>query len=339
MTKLNKEQKEAIVHGKGPLLIIAGAGTGKTTVITERIKYLLLEKKIDPSEVLALTFTEKASYEMQERLDILLPYGYSDLWINTFHSFCDRILRNEVHNMGLDPNYRLITESESVLLLRQNIFDLSLKIFRPLGNPTKFLEALLIHFSRLKDEDIAPEQYKKWAENQKRKKEKRDEEKIIAEQYLELASAYKKFEDLKIKQSFFDFSDLISNTLLLFRKRRDILKNYQKQFKFILVDEFQDTNYAQNELAILLAGDDKNITVVADDDQSIYRFRGAAVSNVLQFKKNFPKAKIITLTENFRSTQTILDASYLLIQNNNPNRLEIVEKIDKKLTAFVLAFT
>jgi len=331
LDNLTQEQLNAVKHGSGPLLIIAGAGTGKTTVITERIKYLLLEKKIDPSEVLALTFTEKASYEMQERLDILLPYGYSDLWINTFHSFCDRILRNEVHNMGLDPNYRLITESESVLLLRQNIFDLSLKIFRPLGNPTKFLEALLIHFSRLKDEDIAPEQYKKWAENQKRKKEKRDEEKIIAEQYLELASAYKKFEDLKIKQSFFDFSDLISNTLLLFRKRRDILKNYQKQFKFILVDEFQDTNYAQNELAILLAGDDKNITVVADDDQSIYRFRGAAVSNVLQFKKNFPKAKIITLTENFRSTQTILDASYLLIQNNNPNRLEIVEKIDKKL--------
>src|SRR3989344_4558977 len=331
LDNLTQEQLNAVKHGSGPLLIIAGAGTGKTTVITERIKYLLLEKKIDPSEVLALTFTEKASYEMQERLDILLPYGYSDLWINTFHSFCDRILRNEAHNMGLDPNYRLITESESVLLLRQNIFDLDLKIFRPLGNPTKFLEALLIHFSRLKDEDIAPEQYKKWAENQKRKKEKRDEEKIIAEQYLELASAYKKFEDLKIKQSFFDFTDLISNTLLLFRKRRDILKNYQKQFKFILVDEFQDTNYAQNELAILLAGDDKNITVVADDDQSIYRFRGAAVSNVLQFKKSFPKAKVVTLNNNYRSTQPILDAAYALIQHNNPNRLEVVEGIDKKL--------
>jgi DNA helicase-2/ATP-dependent DNA helicase PcrA len=178
----------------------------------------------------------------------------------------------------------------------------------------------------LKDEDISPNEYINWASKLKSADEKK--------QYLELSNAYKIYESLKVKASVMDFSDLISNTLLLFRTRKNILNKYQKQFKFILVDEFQDTNYAQNDLAILLAGRrDKNINVVADDDQSIYRFRGAAVSNVLQFKKNFPKAEIVTLTKNYRSTQTILDAAYELIQHNNPNRLEIVEHINKKLVS------
>jgi len=320
---LNKEQLAAVSHNKGPLLIIAGAGTGKTTVITERIKHLILKKNVQPSQILALTFTDKAAAEMEERVDIAMPYGYTQMWISTFHAFCDRILRNDAHAIGLDPSYKLISESESVLLLQKNIFNLELKNFRPLGNPTKFLDALLTHFSRLKDEDISPTEYIKWAKNNESKEE--------TQQYLELANSYKKYEELKVKESVMDFSDLISNTLLLFRKRRNILKKYQNQFKFVLVDEFQDTNYAQNELAIALAGDDKNITVVADDDQSIYRFRGAAVSNVLQFKKNFPDAKIVTLNNNYRSTPPILDAAYQLIQHNNPNRLEIVEGIDKKL--------
>ncbi len=331
---LNKEQKKAVRHENGPLLIIAGAGTGKTTVVTERIKYLIVEKNIAPSSILALTFTEKAAYEMQERVDILLPYGYTNLWINTFHSFCERLLRDDAHAIGLDPNYKLISEAESALLMRQNIFNLGLKLFRPLGNPTKFLDGLLTHFSRLKDEDITPNDYIHWVKSQSnRERTPVNSEPGELEQYAELATAYKAYEDLKIKNSMMDFSDLISNTLLLFRTRRNILKRYQKQFKFILVDEFQDTNYAQNELAILLAGDDRNITVVADDDQSIYRFRGAAVSNVLQFKKNFTDAKIVTLTDNFRSTQVILDAAYRMIQNNNPNRLEVVEGINKKLSA------
>ena len=320
---LNKEQLQAVQHEKGPLLIIAGAGTGKTTVITERIKHLIVDKNYNPGSILALTFTDKAAYEMQERADILLPYGYTNLWIHTFHSFCDKILRDEAHTIGLDPSYKLISESEAVLLMRKNIFNLGLKTFRPLSNPTKFLDALLTHFSRLKDEDISPQEYMEWAEKQKNLEEKQE--------YRELADSCKRYEDLKIKESLMDFSDLISNTLLLLRKRPIVLKKYQGQFKFILVDEFQDTNFAQNELAIILAGESKNITVVADDDQSIYRFRGAAVSNVLQFKKSFPSAKIVTLNDNYRSTQTILNASYQLIQNNNPNRLEVVEKINKKL--------
>src|ERR1035437_8576619 len=264
--KLDENQLKAIKHGDGPLLIIAGAGTGKTTVVTQRIKHLVLKRKIPASQILALTFTEKAAFEMQERVDVLLPYGYVNLWINTFHSFCDRVLRDEAHSIGLDPNYKLISESESILFLRQNIFDLNLKIFKPLGNPTKFLDALLVHFSRLKDEDITPIEYINFASKLKSADEKK--------QYLELANAYKTYESLKVKASLMDFSDLISNTLLLFRTRKNILKKYQNQFKFVLVDEFQDTNYAQNELAILLAGENKNINVVADDDQSIYRFRG-----------------------------------------------------------------
>ncbi|MBF8249706.1 MAG: hypothetical protein HW400_307 [Candidatus Levybacteria bacterium] len=336
---LNPQQITAIGHLAGPLLIIAGAGTGKTTVITERIKYLILEKKILPTQILALTFTDKAAREMEERVDIAMPYGYTQMWISTFHAFCDRILRNDAHAIGLDPGYKLISEAESILLLRQNIFNLDLNLFRPLGNPTKFLDALLTHFSRLKDEDVSPKEYLLWVQNPTFAKASADKQKSADEfkQYLELANSYQKYEELKIKEGVMDFSDLISNTLLLFRTRKNILKKYQQQFKFILVDEFQDTNYAQNELAILLAGDDKNITVVADDDQSIYRFRGAAVSNVLQFKKSFPKAKVVTLNNNYRSTQPILDAAYRLIQHNNPNRLEVVEGIDKKLRSHSLA--
>jgi DNA helicase-2/ATP-dependent DNA helicase PcrA len=322
---LDENQIKAIKHEKGPLLIIAGAGTGKTTVITEKIKHLIIERKESPSKILALTFTEKAAYEMQERIDILMPFGYTNMWIHTFHSFCDKILRDEAYTIGLDPNYKLISQSESILLLRHHLFDLGLSIFKPLGNPTKFLDAILTHFSRLKDEDISPDEYLHFAQKLKKGDEKA--------QYFELATAYKAYENLKIKASLMDFGDLISNTLLVFRNRPNILKKYQEQFKYILVDEFQDTNFAQNELAIALAGQEKNITVVADDDQSIYRFRGAAISNVLQFRKNYKDAKIIVLTKNYRSTQTILDASYNLIQNNNPNRLEVAEHINKKLKA------
>ncbi|PIZ98091.1 MAG: hypothetical protein COX78_03850, partial [Candidatus Levybacteria bacterium CG_4_10_14_0_2_um_filter_35_8] len=311
----------------------------KTTVISERVSYLILEKKINPSEILALTFTEKAALEMEERIDKKMPYGYTQMWISTFHSFCDRILRQEAIHVGLNPNYKLLTEAECILLIRTNLFKFDLNYFRPLGNPNKFLSGLIQHFSRLKDEDISPNEYLRWAQGQKatlrlrsgieNKNQKDDKDEI--EKNIELANAYEAYEELKTKEGVMDFSDLISNTLSLFRARKNILKNYQNQFKYILVDEFQDTNYVQNQLAQLLAGEKKNITVVGDDDQSIYRFRGSSISNIIQFKKHYPKAKIITLTQNYRSTKEILDRSYDLIQNNNPDRLEIKEKIDKKL--------
>src|SRR5438067_8221577 len=166
-TILNPEQKTAIIHGDGPLLIIAGAGTGKTTVVTERIKHLILEKKVNPANILALTFTEKAAAEMEERIDIAMPYGYTQMWIATFHAFCDRILRNDAIHIGLNPGYKLVTEAESVMFLKQNLFKLDLKYFRPLGNPYKFIQGMLQHFSRLKDEDVSPEQYMSFAQKEK----------------------------------------------------------------------------------------------------------------------------------------------------------------------------
>lgn len=334
--KLNGEQIAAIEHGDGPLLIIAGAGTGKTTVVTERINWLIQKGHAKPSEILALTFTEKAAKEMEERVDKALPYGYTQLWISTFHSFGDRVLRQEAIHIGLDPGYRLMSEAQSVMFFRKHVFSFSLEYFRPLGNPNKFIGAILEHFSRLKDEDIAPVQYLEWAANYELRitnQEEKEEGQIEGKKYLELANTYKKYEELKTKEGVADFGDLISNTLRLFRKRPNILKNYQEQFKYILIDEFQDTNFAQNELAVLLAGKRKNITVVGDDDQAIYRWRGAAISNIIQFRKRFPGADVVVLTKNYRSTGNILDASYKLIVNNNPDRLEVKEGINKQLTS------
>lgn len=334
---LNTEQKKAVYHGEGPLLIIAGAGTGKTTVITERIKHLILEKNVAPHEILALTFTEKASSEMEERIDRIMPYGYSQLWISTFHSFCDRLLRDEAVHVGINPNYKLMTESDSVLFLKKHLFSLDLNYFRPLGNPNKFVEAMLQHFARLQDEDISPSEYLNWATSSVKstsdKKNHTDEEREEAEKNYELANAYTVYTDMKLKEGMLDFSDLIAQTLSLLRKRKQILKKYQDQFRYILIDEFQDTNFAQNTLALLLAGKRQNITVVADDDQAIYRWRGAALSNVIQFRTNYPNTTIASLTKNYRSSQEILDRAYQMIQHNNPNRLESLEQISKKLTS------
>jgi len=343
---LNKEQEKSVKHGKGPLLVIAGAGTGKTRVITERIKYLILEKGIKPSEILALTFTEKAAQEMEERVDRALPMGYIETWISTFHSFCERVLREEAIYIGLDPGYRIISEAESYYLVKRNLSKFKLKYFKPLGNPTKFISGMLTHFSRLKDEDVSPQSYKNFVENPRtrtpkesklplgqvssvRGKQKYEKEEL--EKLEELTHAYQVYEELKVKNSVMDYADLIANTLKLFRKRPSVLEKYQDKFKYILVDEFQDTNYAQNELVLLLAADDQNITVVADDDQSIYRWRGASVYNVLDFKKHYPKAKTITLTKNYRSGKNILDNAYRLIRFNDPDRLEVRIGVDKKL--------
>lgn len=331
--RLNEKQREAVEHKEGPLLIIAGAGTGKTTVITERIKHLILGQDVIPSHILALTFTEKAAREMEERVDVILPYGYTELWISTFHAFCDRILRNEAIHIGLTPSYKLATEAESILFLRKHLFFLDLDYFRPLGNPTKFLTAILQHFNRLRDEDVTPQQYLAFARKLNARRYTLDDEKEEVKKTLELARAFTTYQDLKAKEGIFDFADLIASTLTLFRTRKNILKNYQEQFPYVLVDEFQDTNFAQNELAILLAGAKQNITVVGDDDQAIYRWRGAAIANIIQFKKHFPHAKVVTLTKNYRSTEEILARSYALIQHNNPDRLEVKEHIDKKLTS------
>ena len=332
---LNSEQKKAVEHTSGPILVVAGAGTGKTRVITERIKWLIENnKKARPSEILALTFTEKAAGEMLDRVDMAMPLGYEEPWLSTFHSFADRILRDEGLEIGLDPSYKILTPPQAWLFVRQNLFKFDLKHYRPLGNPTKFISAMLTLFSRAQDEDVAPADFVRWAESKKQKaKSKNTAEKENAEKYLELAHAYQTYQNLKIENSFLDFGDLISWTLKLFRQRPSVLKKYQEQFNYILVDEFQDTNYAQYQLIKLLAPSQNNpeLMVCGDDDQAIYRFRGAAVSNILQFKEEYPQSETIVLTKNYRSGQKILDAAYKLIQHNNPDRLEERLGIEKRL--------
>lgn len=333
--KLNKKQLQAIKHTKGPLLIIAGAGTGKTTVITERIKNLIQNGFAKPEEILALTFTEKAATEMEVRVDEAMPLSYGDVWITTFHSFCDSVLRESGLHIGLPTNFKLMTKEKSVDLFKRNLFNFSLNYFRPLGNPNKFIYSLLTHFSRLQDELITAEEYQSWVKSKYKgqNKEKSNDEKLEQQKWEELAVVYKEYDDLKLIHSKFDFGDLVIKTVELFKKRPNILRKYQEKFKYILVDEFQDTNYGQNILVNLLAQKSKNINVVGDDNQSIYRFRGASVSNILSFKEEYPKAKIITLNQNYRSTQNILDGAYKLIKHNDPDTLEVKMGISKKLTS------
>jgi DNA helicase-2/ATP-dependent DNA helicase PcrA len=323
--KLNSEQQKAITFGNGPLLIIAGAGTGKTMVITQRIAHLILDKDIKTDAILALTFTEKAAEEMEERVDKLLPYGYVDLWISTFHSFCQKVLEQNAIDIGLPNNFKLLDETAQWLLVRNNLNKFNLDYYKPLGNPTKFIQALIKHFSRAKDEEVYPEQYLEYAEKLKQNADSTMSDSLLSEESLrikEIADAYHVYQQLLLDNNSLDFGDLINYTLKLFRTRPKILDQYQRQFEYILLDEFQDTNYAQYDLIKLLAGQKKNLTVVGDDDQSIYKFRGASVSNILQFKEDFPESQEIVLTTNYRSKQNILDLAYNFIQLNNPNRLE-----------------
>lgn len=329
---LNEKQKEAVEFNKGDLLIIAGAGTGKTSVITERIIHIINSGWAKPSEILALTFTEKAAQEMQTRIDERMEYGYDEPYISTFHSFCDHILREDGYNIGLDGSYSLMSTAQSYIFLRRYLYDMPFKTLLPKGNPTKFLNDFLKHVGRLQDEDVSPEEYIKYAESLPKGTPAEKEEYVKTN---ELAQAYKKYSELKIEKSRVDFGDLILLSIKLFREKKNVLEKYRKKFKYILVDEFQDTNYTQNVLVNILKGekDGPLLTVVGDDDQAIYKFRGAAISNILQFKEKYPEAHEVVLTENYRSKQEILDAAHTLIRHNDPYRLEVTEKIDKRLIA------
>jgi len=331
---LNKEQIEAVTHREGPLLIIAGAGTGKTAVITRRISWLFLEGLAKTDEILALTFTDKAAKEMQERVDVLLPYGYTDIWISTFHAFGDRILRENALVAGLNPDFKVLTQSESAVFFREHLFEFDISYFRPLSDPTRFIEELISFFSRCKDEDISAKEYFNFAQGFSLKAKASPDDAAMQEEatiQMEVALAYAKYQGLLAKEGLLDFGNQFYLTLQLLREHPLILKNYQKQFKYILIDEFQDTNFAQYQLARLLSQDKHNITVTGDDDQCIYRFRGAAYSNLLSFTEDFPDFKKINIVRNYRSTQQILDSAYRLIQNNNPERFEIKANIDKRL--------
>ncbi len=357
LSTLNLAQKQAVEHTDGPLLIVAGAGTGKTTVLINRLAYLIQEKEIKPEQILITTFTEKGAGELEERADKLLPYGYVNLWINTFHSFGERILRDHALDIGLSPAFKILTQTEQWILIKKNLSAFNLDYYRPLGDPTKFIHELIKHFSRLKDENISPEKYLEFSKsfkantniipsstNTSPKKtsktkskiatepdEKNEAEELDLSRLTELAEAYQTYNQILLDQGLLDFGDLIRYTIKLFKERPNILQQYRTQFKYTMVDEFQDTNTAQYELIKMLAAPHNNLVAVGDDDQSIYRFRGASLSNIMQFKDDFPTAKEIVLTENYRSTQNILDTAYTFINHNNPNRLETKLKIDKQL--------
>lgn len=330
---LNKAQQDAVEYTAGPLLIVAGAGTGKTTVITEKIAYLIEKNLARPEEIVALTFTEKAATEMQDRVDERLELPYSDIHISTFHTFCERLLQQYGLEIGLPTNFKLITETDAWLLMREHLYDFDLKYFRPLGNPTKHIHEFLKHFSKCKDELVSPEEYLEYAEGLKLDGERTNAEE--KDRLTELSSAYHKYNQLLLDKGFLDFGDLIFYCVKLLRERPNILKKIQGQYKYILVDEFQDVNWAQYVLTQLLS-EKSQLSVVGDDDQSIYAFRGASVSNILRFQEDFPSTKHIVLNDNYRSSQKILDTAYSSIQNNNPDRLEVKLKIDKKLKSQVV---
>jgi len=337
LADLNPQQRAAVTFGDGPLLIVAGVGTGKTTAITRRIAWLIAEKRAAPSEILALTFTERAAAEMEERVDVLVPYGYVEAQISTFHAFCDRVLRENAVLLGLTPDVRILTEAEQAIFLKDHLFDLPLERFRPLGNPMRHLRALLTLFSRAKDEDVAPSEYAAFARQLTAEADKApddEREPLVAEAaaQTEIAATYEAYQRLLGEHGFVDFGDLIALTLRLFREHPTVLARTRERFRYILVDEFQDTNYAQFELLKLLASH-RNLTVCGDDDQSIYKFRGAAISNILGFREAFPDAELVVLDRNYRSTQAILDSAYRLIQHNNPDRLEVRAGIEKRLVS------
>ncbi|HEX3099832.1 MAG TPA: ATP-dependent DNA helicase [Patescibacteria group bacterium] len=337
---LNQEQLQAVTHNTGPLLIVAGAGTGKTTVITRRIAYLIEQKMAQPEEILALTFTDKAAGEMEARVEEYLPLGSYDLWISTFHSFCERILKQHGIDMGLSNDYQLLDKTRQWVFLYRNFDKFKLDYYKPLGSPNKFIDALLDHFSKCKDELITPEDYLDYAQNLQLSSGAvelaiaggDDEDAVVEKKRVEeLANAYHTYQKLLLDNAFLDFGDLIHYCIQLFKKRPNLLKYYQKQFKYLMIDEFQDTNVAQYELIKLLAGTEQNVVVVGDDDQSIYKFRGASVSNILKLKDDYKNLQDITLVDNYRSNQEILDLAYNFIQANNPNRLETQLKINKRL--------
>lgn len=333
---LNAAQREAVTLGQGPLLIIAGAGTGKTKVITQRIAYLIGSKMAKPEEIMAVTFTEKAANEMEERVDQLIPYSYSFVEISTFNSFGERVLRNYALDLGYPLDFRLLDDVEQAIFFRENLFRFPLKYYRPLSFPTRHIQELLDAIKRLKQEDVSPDEYLEYARNLE-KGAQDDAARETALKHQEMALVFGAYEELLKKEGKIDFEDQVKLVVQLFRKRPSVLREFQEKFKYILVDEFQDTNYVQFELLKMMAARHQNLTVVGDDDQSIFRFRGASLSNILNFKEHYPEAKEIVLTKNYRSAQPILDSAYKLIQQNNPNRLEFRYEVDKRLVSSIEA--
>ncbi len=328
--ELTPQQSEAVHYGDGPLLIIAGAGTGKTYCIARRVAKLVSSKAARMDEILVLSFSEKAAGEMEERIDLILPYSFSDISISTFHSFGRRILSAHCFETGLDPDFQVLTDEEQVIFLEDHLFELPMERFRPPSNPNRYLKSLVQYISRLKDEDISSDEYMEYAFALPAETgDPVEDEKALT--HRELALTYKKIEELMFGNGYVDLADLVYLPLRILRNHPMVADYYRQKFKYILVDEFQDTNYTQYQLLKILSQGRRNLTVVGDDDQSIYKFRGAAISNILNFAKDFSDAYQVVLTKNFRSLQKILDSAYRLVTHNNPYRLEVKNGINKRL--------
>ncbi|BFL72407.1 MULTISPECIES: ATP-dependent helicase [Anaerococcus] len=300
---LNEKQKEAVLHNKGPLLVLAGAGSGKTRVLTTSIANLIENEKVDPRNILAITFTNKAANEMKDRVSNLLNIDVSRLWIGTFHSICARILRMNIEKIGYNSNFTIYDTNDQRTLIKEIINDLG---YKDEISPRDAQNLI----SSLKNKSISPKEFLDI-----------DGYYRYHNEYYEI---YRQYEKRKFEYNSLDFDDLIEKVLLLFSKDKDVLKYYQNKFEYVFVDEYQDTNISQYELVKNFAGIHQNVFVVGDADQSIYSFRGADINNILNFEKDFKDARVIKLEQNYRSTSNILDTANSLIVNN-------VERKDKEL--------
>ncbi|MCQ4671667.1 DNA helicase PcrA [Lactonifactor longoviformis] len=293
---LNSQQQEAVFRTEGPVLILAGAGSGKTRVLTHRIAYLIEEKGVNPWNIMAITFTNKAAEEMRDRVDKLVGFGAESVWVSTFHSSCVRILRRYIDRLGYSNNFTIYDTDDQKTLMKD--------ICKRLNIDTKVYKerAIMSAVSSAKDELISPEEYELNTMGDFGKKK--------------IALAYKEYQKQLKKNNALDFDDLIVKTVELFQACPDVLESYQERFRYLMVDEYQDTNTAQFKFVSLLASKYQNLCVVGDDDQSIYKFRGANIGNILGYEKVFPNAKVIKLEQNYRSTQNILNSANEVIRNN-----------------------
>ena len=294
---LNDMQKEAVYQTEGPVLILAGAGSGKTRVLTHRIAYLIEEKGVNPWNILAITFTNKAAGEMRERVDQLVGFGSESIWVSTFHSACVRILRRFIDRLGYDTNFTIYDTDDQKSLMKE--------VCRYLQIDTKMYKerALLSAISSAKNEMISPEEYRLEAEGDFSRKK--------------IAEVYAEYEKQLRANNALDFDDLLVKAVQLFQTQPDVLEYYQNRFRYIMVDEYQDTNTVQFRLIQILSSKYRNLCVVGDDDQSIYKFRGANIKNILNFEEDFPDVVVIKLEQNYRSTSTILNAANAVIRNNH----------------------
>lgn len=295
LDRLNERQREAVLHKDGPLLVLAGAGSGKTSVLTTSIAYKIKEESVDPRNILAITFTNKAANEMKDRVGVLLDMDISYLWIGTFHSICARILRMNIDKIGYSKNFTIYDSQDQRTLIRDIIKDLG---YKDEINP-RLAQSII---SNAKNKSIDPEEFLKLN--------------FYMQNADEIAEIYKRYEKKKFEYNALDFDDLIEKVLELFAKDKETLRYYQDKFDYVFVDEFQDTNNSQYELIRFIAGDNSNIVAVGDADQSIYSFRGADIRNILNFEKDFSNTKIIKLEQNYRSTSKILNTANELISNN-----------------------